>query len=205
MIASLITGLVLGLSAGVSPGPLTVLVISQTLTHGPRAGYKVAFAPLITDAPIIALTIVVLTQLANSPTLFGLISLGGGVYLLYLAYESFRPSGIDSTATGAPGALTKGVLVNFLNPNPYIFWLSVGAPTIFKAWAETPFAAIAFISGFYVCLVGAKIVLAMLVGTSRAWFTGRAYVYLMRGLGVWLVVFAVMMARDGVQLLNMQQ
>lgn len=69
MIASLITGLVLGLSAGVSPGPLTVLVISQTLTHGPREGYKVAFAPLITDAPIIALTIVVLTQLANSQTL----------------------------------------------------------------------------------------------------------------------------------------
>ena len=48
-------GLVYGLSAGFSPGPLMALVISQTLKHGIREGAKVAVAPLITDLPIILL------------------------------------------------------------------------------------------------------------------------------------------------------
>ena len=45
--------LVLGLAAGFAPGPLLVLVISETLQHSTRAGIKVAFAPVITDLAIV--------------------------------------------------------------------------------------------------------------------------------------------------------
>ncbi|NCD26558.1 MAG: hypothetical protein EOL86_13335, partial [Deltaproteobacteria bacterium] len=49
------SGLVLGLSAGLSPGPLLTLMLSETLRHGVRAGLLVAVAPLISDLPIIIL------------------------------------------------------------------------------------------------------------------------------------------------------
>ena len=39
--AIVLSGLVVGLSAGASPGPLLSLVISETLNHGTRAGTKV--------------------------------------------------------------------------------------------------------------------------------------------------------------------
>jgi threonine/homoserine/homoserine lactone efflux protein len=32
-----------------------------------------------------------------------------------------------------PKSLTKGILANALSPHPYLFWLSVGAPTMSKA------------------------------------------------------------------------
>jgi threonine/homoserine/homoserine lactone efflux protein len=51
MTSAVLSGAALGLSAGVTPGPLLALVIAQTLTHGPREGGKVALAPLLTDAP----------------------------------------------------------------------------------------------------------------------------------------------------------
>jgi threonine/homoserine/homoserine lactone efflux protein len=206
VIASLIAGLVLGLSAGVSPGPLSVLLISQTLRHGVREGVKVALAPFISDLPIIALTMFVLTWLAASQTLFGLISLGGGIFLLYLAYESFRTSGVELSAqAGAPQSLSRGVLVNLFNPNPYIFWLTVGAPTVLKAWGETPLAAMAFLAGFYFFLVGSKILLAVLVGKTRNLFTGGPYIYLMRVLGFLLVIYALVLFRDGVGMLGVLQ
>jgi threonine/homoserine/homoserine lactone efflux protein len=203
VITSLIAGLVLGLSAGMSPGPLSVLLISQTLRHGIREGVKVALAPFITDVPIIALTMFVFTRLASSQTLLGLISIAGGMFLLYLAYESFRTSGVELSAqAGAPQSLSRGALVNLFNPNPYVFWLTVGAPTMLKAWGETPFAAIAFVVGFYFCLVGSKILLAVVVGKTRSLFTGRPYIYLMRALGVLLVIYALVLFRDGLQLLG---
>ena len=54
MLEHLIKGLVLGFAAGVLPGPMLGLVIRETLQHGRRAGYSVAMAPLITDAPTIS-------------------------------------------------------------------------------------------------------------------------------------------------------
>lgn len=57
MIELLIAGMTLGLYAGFSPGPLLILVISQTLKHGYKEGVKVAFAPIITDVPIILITV----------------------------------------------------------------------------------------------------------------------------------------------------
>ncbi|MEI6633029.1 MAG: hypothetical protein WCP22_04325 [Chlamydiota bacterium] len=53
-------GVVLGLSAGLSPGPLLALVVSQTLAHGVREGVKVAFVPLVTDLPVILIALFVL-------------------------------------------------------------------------------------------------------------------------------------------------
>jgi threonine/homoserine/homoserine lactone efflux protein len=202
MIAALMAGLVLGLSAGLSPGPLSVLVIAQTLRHSTWEGCKVAFAPLFTDAPIILLAMFALTQV-RSQTILGSLSFAGGCFLLYLAWESWRTRGVALAAqSDAPQSILRGMMVNFLNPNPYIFWLTVGAPTTLKAWADTPLAAIGFIAGFYLCLVGSKILLAVLVGRSRRLFTGRAYVYLMRALAVLLVLFALMLFKDGLGMLG---
>jgi threonine/homoserine/homoserine lactone efflux protein len=49
----LFMGMVLGLSAGLSPGPLLALVISETIGLGIRAGIRVALAPLISDIPVL--------------------------------------------------------------------------------------------------------------------------------------------------------
>ena len=52
----LITGIILGLMAGISPGPLLALVISETLKHGKKEGIKIALTPFITDLPAILLS-----------------------------------------------------------------------------------------------------------------------------------------------------
>jgi len=43
-LAYLLPGLALGLSAGISPGPLLTLVMTQTLKHGKGEGVKVSLA-----------------------------------------------------------------------------------------------------------------------------------------------------------------
>jgi len=57
MLNFLTIGTLLGLSAGLAPGPLLTLVISETLQHDIKSGVKVALAPFITDLPIIILTV----------------------------------------------------------------------------------------------------------------------------------------------------
>ena len=200
----LITGILLGLSAGLSPGPLLTLVVSETLRHGIRSGMKVALAPMITDLPIILLTLFVLSKLADFHSVLGLLSLAGGFFVLFMGFESLRAKGVElDIQTEQPKSLTKGVLANALNPHPYLFWLSVGAPTMIRAMNIRPVAPVAFLFGFYVFLVGSKVLLAIGVGKSKSFLNGRIYVYVMRSLGLALCVLAFVLFRDGLKLLGL--
>ncbi|MES9852163.1 MAG: LysE family transporter [Candidatus Thiodiazotropha sp. L084R] len=85
-----ISALIFGLTAGLKPGPLAFVVIQQSLTHGFRSGLKASLAPLITDGPIILCTIFIIGRMDDYHRLLGFMSLIGGVFLLYLAYNTVR-------------------------------------------------------------------------------------------------------------------
>lgn len=200
MLNYLLAGTVLGVSAGFSPGPLLALVISETLRHDVAAGIKVAIAPIVTDLPIILFSVFILAKLSDHRMIFGLISISGGMLLVYMGYECFRVKSVDLRLdTRKPNSLRRGILVNALSPYPYLFWISVGAPTTIKAMNESPAAAMSFTIGFYALLVGSKVVLAILVGKSRSFLKGKLYLGIMRGLGLILIVFALFLIRDGMK------
>ena len=98
MISPITAGITFGLSAGLTPGPLLTFVITQTLRHGPREGIKVAAVPLITDLPIIALCLLVLSRVAGLDPLLGTLSLAGGLFVFYLAWDSFRTTPLEISA-----------------------------------------------------------------------------------------------------------
>lgn len=196
-------GIALGLSAGFSPGPLTTLVISHALQHGVREGLKVAMAPFVTDLPIILVSVFALTRLRNSQEILGVISIVGGLVLIYLAYASFRTHKVDTDVDPSQArSLSKGTLVNFLSPHPYLFWLTIGAPRVVEAWGQSPLTAAGFLAGFYACLIGSKISLAVMAARSRRLLSGTVYRYIMCFLGGALLILASLLLRDGLVFLD---
>jgi threonine/homoserine/homoserine lactone efflux protein len=199
----LAVGTLLGLSAGFSPGPLLTLVVSETLRHGVGAGIRVALAPLLTDLPIIAVSLLVLVRLSSHAGVLGLVSLAGAAVVCYLGCECLRTTDlVIETGAGVSRSLRRGVLVNFLSPHPYLFWLSVGAPGVLRARGHSLAAAVAFVGGFYFFLVGSKVFLAWAAGRAGAHLRGPSYRYLMRFLGLGLLLLAAFLLRDGVRLLG---
>jgi len=202
MIELLIAGITLGLYAGFSPGPLLVLVISQTIKHGYREGIKVAFAPIFSDIPIIIICLLFLSLISRYTSILGIISIIGGLYLLYLAYESFKTKGLTGNIElEKPKSLQKGVTLNLLNPAPYLFWITIGGPIIIPAYYQSALSPLIFILGFYALLIGSKIALAYATGKSRDFIAGKIYLYIMRILGTVLVIFALYFIMQGTQLL----
>ena len=197
----LITGIVLGLSAGLSPGPMLTLVISQTLKHGIREGVKVALAPLLTDMPIIMACLLILSVFSNMSPALGVISMFGGFYLFYLGFNSIRFKAMHLQEDVDPKSLKKGLMVNFLNPSPYMFWTSIGGPLVLKASSTSLVAAAVFVIPFYVLLVGSKIVVAIISGRSRDLLKSRHYTIILRILGLVLIGFGVIFLRDGLRYL----
>jgi len=196
-----VSGLLLGFIAGVAPGPLLTLVVSQTLAYGAVEGMKVAVAPLMTDVPIIVAALLIGNALASQPIPLGILSLAGACYISWLAWESFTIRVNDRTNEQMAKSLRKGILTNFLNPHPYLFWMTVGTPLLLKTWNTGYWEAILWLFGFYLMLVGAKMGIAVLTGYSRQFLHGRAYLWLNRCLGLVLLFFAIVLLRDGITLI----
>ena len=134
LIEFLALGSLLGLAAGTSPGPLLAVTISETLQYGKWEGIKVAVSPLITDLPIVLSVLYVLSHLASYDFIIGIIAFFGASYLIYSGIESLKIKK-DSVELNIEkeDALKKGVIVNFGNPHPYVFWFSIGGPIIYKS------------------------------------------------------------------------
>lgn len=195
-------GIAFGLAGGLSPGPTMTLVIAQTLRHGRREGIKVAIAPLLTDAPIVILAMFVMRFIETDRLLAG-VSVIGAMFLLYLAYESFNARAPQLGAENVnPASVQKGVLANFFNPHPWMFWLTVGGPVMQRAIESSIAAALLFLVSQYVCLVGAKILIAAVVERGRGRL-GRGYSIVMRLLAVTLVIFAVLFLRQAMGYLGL--
>ncbi|HIF02745.1 MAG TPA: LysE family translocator, partial [Nitrospinaceae bacterium] len=115
-------GLLLGAPCGIAPGPMLILIISETLRHGIRAGAKVACTPLLTDVPLVLTSGFIFTQILNMNILLGVISLFGSVFLLYLGTKNIRTANADITNfTPRPLLLKELLIANLVNPNPYLF------------------------------------------------------------------------------------
>jgi threonine/homoserine/homoserine lactone efflux protein len=201
-----VTGILLGLSAGIAPGPLLTLVISETVRHNKKAGILAALAPVITDFPIILISLFVLSKLSDFNAVLGTISFLGALFISYLAYENITVKGINvSERERDVKSLKKGVITNFLSPHPYLFWMIVGAPIMMKAYHVHVSSAVLFISGFYMLLVGSKIMVAFLVERSKSFLKSTGYIYTIRILGGVLIIFAGIFFRDGLRFFGLIQ
>lgn len=199
-ITFLVAGITFGAAAGLSPGPLLTLLISQTVRHNRKEGLIVAGVPLLTDLPIILISLLALSKLPNSHFILGTISVLGALFIGYLAYESLTIRGLGSLWREEKAhSLRKGILINILNPHAYLFWITIGSPIILKAYRLNLVSAIFFIFGFYLFLIGSKIMVALLVDKSRIFFRSRGYVYLTRLMGLILLVFAILFVKEGLQ------
>jgi len=204
LIEYLSLGVFLGLAAGTAPGPLLAITISETLQHGKWEGIKVAVSPLITDLPIILAVLFVLSHLASSDFFIGIIAISGALYLIYSGLESLKIKK-DSIKLNAEkkDALKKGVIVNFGNPHPYIFWLSIGGPIIFKSLSIHIWATILFIAGFYLFLVGSKVIVALIVEKSKSFINSRYYFSIICALGIAQIIFGLTFVKIGFDSMNL--
>jgi threonine/homoserine/homoserine lactone efflux protein len=191
---------VLGATSGLSPGPLLTLVVAESFQKGFRSGAAVAVAPLITDAPVILLMIWLAHMLSSGEAVIGVLYMLGACYIAYLSIELFRFKGVEiQTESSVRNSFRKGAVVNLLNPAPYVFWLTIGAPLLAQSREISWMVVMAFLAVFYGLLVGMKLLLAVLIGRNRHLLKGRYYRTLMRMIGAALLLFAAIFLKNGIE------
>ena len=170
MLSYLLQGIGYGFAAAAQPGPFQTYLISHTLTKGWKQSLLIAFAPLVSDGPIIVLVLLVLSQVPLWMQRF--LYIAGGLFILYLAYGAYTSwknfdSNIPPTTSGAQQSILKGALMIMISPGPYVYWSLVTGPILLKGWRETPLHGLGFLIGFYVTVILGLTAIILVFGKAR--------------------------------------
>jgi RhtB (resistance to homoserine/threonine) family protein len=123
-----------GLLAGISPGPDFFIVMKNSLGFGSRVGIATALG--IAAALIIHISYTILGFafiIQQSPTLFHIIQFAGALYLIWLGWNALKSSAAETNLEMEKEKGRKkimqgfrdGFLCNVLNPKATLFFLSI--------------------------------------------------------------------------------
>jgi threonine/homoserine/homoserine lactone efflux protein len=131
----LVQAVLISLSGVMAPGPLTVVVVGKG-AHSPRAGAMIAVGHGLVEFPLMALIVVGLAPILKHVTVSAAIGLAGGVVLLWMGYGLLRSlrGAQDRADERAASPLMAGVLMSAGNPYFIVWWATVGATLVFRAW-----------------------------------------------------------------------
>jgi threonine/homoserine/homoserine lactone efflux protein len=205
MLESILVGGGFAFAAVIQPGPLQAFLLDSVACRGWRQTLPASFAPVISDIPIAILALFVLTRIPPGLTV-GLRAVGG-FFLLYLAYATYRqwrkaPGVEEESESSTPKTILQAVVVNILNPNPYIGWSLVLGPAVLVAWSQKPANAVVLVIAFYVTMVAGLAFTILLFGMTELFGPDRrrtlilVSAVILASLGVYQLIAAIAHASE---------
>jgi threonine/homoserine/homoserine lactone efflux protein len=165
----LIFGITYSLACVVQPGPFQAFLFSQSIANGWRKTIPLVFAPLLSDISVIILVLLVLTNVPNDFLM--ILQCAGGVFLFYLAFKAYKTCCTFNQNVNQDVSVQqnffKAVLVNLLNPNPYLGWSLIMGPMLIKGWNEDPTNGVVLLIGFYSSMILYSIGMVVLFAAAR--------------------------------------
>jgi len=201
LIDFLLKAISIGFSAGVTPGPLQAVFLSYAIKGGWKKALPAAFAPILSDGPVVLLVLLVLNNLPEN--FLVALQIAGAIFLLYLAWDAFKAyrhhQEIEEVqTTNGWGTLLKATVMNILGPGPWLFWSLINGPNLLQAWEISPWWGISYISSFYGVFILTNIALIALFSSMRRMGEKVRRVLLLLS-AILLVGFAVYSFFQGIQ------
>ena len=213
----------IGFSVASIPGPTIILIATETLRKGARAGMLTMMAPLLMDG-LVMLPLGLLLQ-ASLFSGKGSVALGlvGGAFLAWLGLQSmragtkqFRVPGLGSRVAGygseeleTPNSkletlrygeqelpsFLKGILTHLTSPFPYLYWGSVGSSFIRQGFESGGlYGAAIFPLGFWLGASVFSLLVIYLLARGKKLLPPRMEAYLHHVSGALLIGSGVYLA-----------
>lgn len=200
--STVLIALVLGLFAGMAPGPYTTMVAATGLERGFRAAFPLALAPLLTDILPLLATVYLLTSL--TPQAVAVLGFVGGAVVAAIGVRllmRYRGS-VQLEAAGAPPTIRFWHVVTgtLFSPAPWLFWLGVASPILIRRWDQDWRLGVVFLVVLFGTNMGSASALAYAASHGRRVLAPYWRQRILRFMGIGLVLaggFLVLQAATG--------
>ena len=184
------TSLFIALSGALTPGPLLVVTVDESLKRGKKVGFIISSSHSLLEFFLIILLLLGFSNFLKKEIIVKILSVVGGIFLIFMGIsmiiqkEEKIDSGIERGTT-----FLKGILATLGNPYWYLWWVTVGVSYLVIAspygfWGIFLFF-IGHITGDFLwyCFV------SFYVSKGKRKITSKNYFRLSKIMGIFLICF----------------
>lgn len=176
----LATPVLLGLTGGLTPGPIILLAFSEML-RSPKSGMAhggmYLLIAALTEFCIGLFLVVSATWLAIPPIVFHVVGVVGGLILLYIAFQVYQIRSIRYQQEQKKINPFYIVLLMLLNGPLWLFWLSVCLPAAFQFGSVLPYGQYLFVLIFELSMAAGLAAMLLAFHFSRHIFSNPKIIH----------------------------
>lgn len=191
----------LGFALGAAPGPVQLLILSETAKRGLQGGLRVMLGANLTLFGILVILALGFASLEPGPGAIRTLQAVGGSFLVWIGVVELRSildearSTVDAPSQGAVtrlGPTSKGVAAVLLNPGAWIFFATTASALMANATSDGGTgAALAAAVAMAIGVSCSDLTFTILGSGGRRLFGERGLRWIRMGLAVLLVAIGV--------------
>lgn len=196
--------MLIGLSGALMPGPMFSVCVSESYKKGFWAGPVMVVGHAIPELVLAILFSLGLNKFLNDKTVVGVISIVGGVFLIWLAYKVFSEvrHGVTVDLTTHQdvgwGPLVGGLWSSISNPGWIVWWATIGAQYIVLSLKHGVIGLAFFFVGHEMADLVWYSSVSFLVSRGRGRISDRVYHGVLYACALLVLVFAVIFIVTGI-------
>ena len=201
LIGIFVSSFLIGFSGAMMPGPMFVVVVSQSPRRGWRTGPLVVLGHAALETTLVGALVFGMAEIFRNPTVMKVVAFVGGIVLLYMAIDMLRSAGKlslreegesagASKMMGSGNPFWAGILTSLSNPYWIIWWATVGLGLLVLAQETGPAGIAAFLIGHLFSDLAWYTVVSSAASAGK-WMPDSVYRGVIRVCGVALLFFAV--------------
>jgi threonine/homoserine/homoserine lactone efflux protein len=204
LLAIFFSSMLIGLSGALMPGPMFSVCVSESYKKGFWAGPVMVVGHAIPELALAILFALGLNKFLKDKTVVGVISIVGGVFLVWLAYKVFSEvrQGVTVDLTTHQdvgwGPLVGGLWSSVSNPGWIVWWATIGAQYIMLSLKHGVIGLAFFFVGHEMADLVWYSSVSFLVSRGRGRISDRIYHAVLYACALLVLVFAVIFIVTGI-------
>ena len=196
----LISVIFISLSGVMTPGPLFAVTIAKSFKDK-MAGVLISFGHGVVEFPLMFLIYLGFTLLKPGSLTYKMISLVGGLILIYLGVQTLKTRKETATESSYSkyGALVSGILATGANPYFILWWFTNGAALVINASIFDFIGFLIFAITHWSCDLLWNTFVSLTVFKSKRFWTKRVReivfgfcVAVFIGFGTWFIISTIL-------------
>ena len=197
LIFLLFTGIIIGISGAMIPGPLTLFTVSEALKTNRFAGLKIILGHIVLEFILIGVILLGFQKFLSSKRFILAVSIIGGLALiimgiiLLLNAARMKLSDKKTDSGFNRGLVIGGIFFSIISPGFLVWWSTIGVSTVVRALLFGITGVIVLTSGHWLADIFWYWSISYAVDKGKTYLSDRLYQNVMRAFSVLLIVLGL--------------
>lgn len=188
---------IVALSGALVPGPLFSITVAESAKRGAVAGPLIIIGHGILELLLVILIVLGITPFLTSPSARLIISLAGGVALIFMGYRLIKDGRGARLLVSEAGALKgmhpvlSGIIGSISNPYWSIWWVTIGMGYLVSSLKFGVPGVAVFFTGHIVADLGWYSLVSFAISKGKKVIGDKGYRFLLYSCGTFLMGFGI--------------